>query len=478
MVLKKLFTLILILFSSLIFAQQNIEFVHSDNFETNYFYSENPEITNRIYIGSDAFRFLNEEQIQRCAEFLIKYLEKTNLTFDPKFERPSENILSFRINTTVETVVSKLSPIWKSNFEREWTFMIFDLLEDKLLEKIDVFKSAKEGVFYNILHYEKRNKLSEYNVISRTNFALILNDKSLFKFLDNRNVFTRNFRSTNTLGHTQAIQVNNQESEIIVAFPFVNKKSKISDCLALNIIKEAVRFDEEADLKYGVNQVVMMIKNKEAVSSANLKPVITSENFGNLKTEAMSKMRASVGLNNLFFYSKYDLDAMERQIDSFRYEHLQKFISDLNASTYIIAINKERVEFDSLNLISFNTKIFENPILFKNNSSKLSDKTDSLQIEKIALFLALNPSVSININCTTNSSEINKVEKTKMNELIAKNSQNKSDYVVSRKTNLSLLRAIIIYNTLIEHGIDKNRMRCNGINGVDFLPAASVFIAD
>jgi hypothetical protein len=451
-------------------AQSNLELIHSDNFETNYYFSNDASITNKLYVGCDVIRFFDESTIDTCAKLIQRYLKANGIEVDENYQQYSENVISFNIQLS-KANISKLVPAWRKNFEKEWYNLVFSKIEPILNSNFSSFKNSTEGVFYSILQYEKRNVLSEYNMILKTNFAFVVNDKLPLVFFENRNVYTRNYRNTNTLQYTEAIVVNDLESEVAYSFPLVNKKSKITDCLSLNIIKQAIKEDDKLFLEYGVNQVVFTSIENDLQTKLELNKSITNNNFENIKNQALSAMKNSVNMDNLFFYSKYDLDVMERQIDSFNYNNFTKFLNELETSKYIISLQSENITTDSLTLLPFNIGIFNRPLLFKSNSSKFLNELDSNEIHKLTLFLKLNPEVQININGMSSQNEINKIEKSKIKALIRTNNLNKSEYSISRKTNLSLLRSVSIYNTLISNGIEKSRMKCNGTTGKNLLPS-------
>lgn len=445
-------------------AQSNIELIHSDNFETNYYFSEDKSVTNKLYVGLDVFRYFDDATIDSCAKFIQQYLKMSEIYVDEGYEKNSDNLLSFNIEVS-NVNISKLLPIWKKNYEKAWYNIILAKIDPILNQNISTFNNSIEGVFYSILQYEKNNLLSEYNMVIKTNFAFIVNDKSSLVFFDNRNVYTRNYRNTNTLKYTESVLVKNLDDKVAFSFPFVNKKSKITDCLSLNIVKQAIKEDKQLNLEYGVNQVVLSSAENELKTNLELNKLITESNFITLKINALSAMKKSVNTNNLFFYSKYDLEVMERELKSFNYDNFSFFLDALDTSKFIISIKEENTNIDSLEILPFNIGVFEKPLLFKANSVKYLNEIDSNEIKKLALFLKFNPEVFININGTSTGSEINKIEKSKIKELIKKNNLNKSEYSISRKTNLSLLRSVSMYNHLIDLGIDKNRIKCNGTSG-------------
>jgi hypothetical protein len=457
------------LFSALMVFASETELFHTDQFETNYYFSDNPELQNRLYVGNDVFRFLDKHQTELCAEKIAGFLQNNQLLSENNFVKHTDNTISFAIEISDKNI-DRFSPLWKKEFDREWTNFLFGLIDSVLAEQLSAFETTKKGVLYNILQYEKRNKLSDYNMVSKTSIALVLPAGNTYKMMENRYIFTRNNRNPNTLQYTEIILVENNRSKPEFAFPFVNKKSNISDCLALNIIKAALSDNEEAEVLYGVNQAILITEKHEMTSGSYLKTAITGQNFDALKKEALKIMNSSVGLHNLFFYSKNDLDLMKRDLGKYSFDEFEKFLNDLNVSKYIISIPQKNTAYKDLTLNAFNIGTFEKKFPMKQNSIELAEDNDNTLLNQLVLFMHFNPETSLNINGKSTTSEIVRIESGKIRDIIRAHHEDKGEYKISLRKNIGLLRAMNFYNQLVEAGIDKNRIKCNGRSSGQYTP--------
>jgi hypothetical protein len=475
MVLKHYFAVIFFFFATL-HAKSEVTLVHTDNFEVNYYTSSHAQLSNKLFVGNDMFRFLTTEQIEKCAEYILQYLNQNGIASEQNFEKHKDNALAFKINISDGKQLVSLAPAWKRNFEKEWTNLLFDFTAEILESRQTVFPTSVEGIMYSILQLEKKNKLSEYNLISKTGLAFVTVENYSKHFLDNRYIYTRNNRDNNTLLYNEIIQVENLTRPLEYAFPLVNKKSNVSECLALNIIKDAAEKMGDIDILYGVNQSVMIAKNIGLLNDSVIFQNINKDNFEALKIKALEHMQQSIGSENLFFYAKKELELMHIQLPFYTFNDFKRFVTDLNNSKYVIAISQNKVEHNGQNLQSANITLFDFSFSMKQNSIKFVNENDEAIADRIALFMNLNPEIGVSILGKATLSEIIKIEKKKVTEIIKKHNQSKSEYSVSRRANIGLLRAMHIYNLLVEKGVDKNRLKCNGTVSSKYSPEVSFML--
>lgn len=445
-------------YSSLTFCQ-DFKLIGTDSNKTNFYSTNNKALKNKLFIGNDMFRFLNPESLEKTLNTFFDFLEKDSLLNSRDYERINDFTISIPINTTNKKNVTLISSKWKRDYSKNFVDSLYAYCAPLLTDTYVKYKNSAEPVFHQLFRNESRNRYGEYSQTSQTIFAIFLENEDL-DLQNHRSFFQRKY-SFKKLTYNEVALIESNEDSLTFAIPLISKLSQPNSYLALKIIEELL--DNDLSIGYGVNHCILSLTNPNNESLLNKFINISKETFDEISKQTFNNFRAPNDINNVFFFTKDDFSLLNSKEDTLSYLDFKDFVIALDSSKKIIVINNDSVRLNDLALLNSGLGLFNKNFLMKTNSINFELEEDKNIANQLFIFMSLNNKINVNINGYALEEEYNKVSRSKIKEMIGKDKSTKSNYRLSRKTSLALLRSVGIYQELVELGIDKNRIRCNGI---------------
>lgn len=468
MALKIKTSLVLILFISNLFASSSVDLFFTDKYDSNYFSST--EISNtELHIGSDLFRFIENEDLPLFGNFIDSFLQKEKITFDPNLSFNNDNTLAIQLFNCNAMKCSELSELWFEKYNISWIKLLKENLELSKIKEDD----SEIMILKKIYTDERFRPYHVTNIVNNTLLAFIVpkelskNEFKRSKIYLNTKRYTSNESNFN---YTEIIQNNDLEkNELVFNFPSFNKHTLLKNSISVHIIKRLLSEDKHISVNYSIAQ--SFIKYFVKSDSTNLKNfnielkniVLSEENFKQYMNDAIDEILADITKENLFFYSYYDKLKLEQLRYIYLLEDFYKEIKILeNKSKFIVELSpNNNLYFNDIKLNEVHHSSFSEGINFKSNSIKFVNEEDTALIPKLNLFLALNQNYNLSIISSSKKSEYLFIEKSKKEAIIDKYKE--SGYIISNSKKLKLYRSLIIFNDLINLNTVATRLNCIGV---------------
>lgn len=468
MALKIKTLIIFIFFVSNLFAKSTLDLFYTDKYDSNFFSDENISNT-KLNIGSDLFRFINNEDLYIFGAFIDSFLKTEDVSFNQNISYTNNNTLKIELFNYNAEKCNKLSELWFEKYNINW----IKLLKTHL-NSVEIKENESEIMILKKLYIDE--KLRPYhvtNIVNKTLLAFIIpknlskNDFKKTKIYLNTKRYTSNESNFNFTEIIPNLSLN--ENELIFNFPSFNKNTFLKNAISLYIIKRLLGKNAILDIHYSIAQ--SFIKYALISDSSNLKEFkinlqdisLTEENFKLFMNTAIDDVLAEITKDNLFFYSYYDKLKLEQMRYIYLMEDFYKQIHTIeNKTKFIIESNPNNYFFfNGIKLQEVHYSDFEDGIIFKSNSIKFAYSRDSLLIPKLDLFLALNQNYNLSIISSSKASEYLFINKSEKQAIL--NKYNKSKYTISNSKKLKLYRSLIIFNKLVNLNTKASRLNCIGI---------------
>ncbi|MCB0538200.1 MAG: hypothetical protein KDE33_11825, partial [Bacteroidetes bacterium] len=223
-----------------------------------------------------------------------------------------------------------------------------------------------------------------------------------------------------------------------------NFKSRLDDCLSMILIK---LINNNLNYQYFNNYSFFTLPTKTIAT-------IDSLQFITYKNEAFKILEQHINNQTLSFYSIDDLESLSRLKEFYSYGTFKEFFSIYitnNNFTKLTNNKDERYSYFSI----------VDTIHYKPNSANFISQKDSTELQEIALLLLNNEYRELTIYGNADKSEYVKIEKSKYKNLVDK--YNKYQPMkISRKVDLSLYRALLVFDYLHDKGLAPQKMMCIG----------------
>lgn len=456
----KLFTFMLFCFPMILFSQKDLKFIGTDSYETNYYTSENEALQNKLFIGNDMFRFLNQEKLDTVLNIFFHFLEKDSLLEEKTYQKVNDFTLSIPIKVHDKKTLIKIASNWNKDYSISFTDLIYDLCKHLLSDDNVHYQHPEEPIFHQLFRNEYRNRYSEFSKTAQTSFAIVLKDNFDLNIKEQRSYFKRKY-SFNKLNHTEVALVENNKNDIELSIPLVSKMSKPNNYFALNFISQIL--GDSLEIKYGVHQSVLLVKNLDKNNFDKKILIVNEKDFKQNLKNIINNLESSIDENNLFFFTKGDIEILNTIIDTFSFSSYQEFVHRINESNKILIVNQDSVMLQEMLLIKAGLGVFDKSFQMKSNSIEFKNPKDEKLIHQLYLLMTLNSNLNININGYALEEEYNKVSRSRIKEMIGKDKNLKTNFKLSKNTSLALMRSVSIFQALVDLGIEKQRIRCNGI---------------
>ncbi len=465
MVLKILaFTFFTFGFQFSIFAQ--LELVFTDNFDANYFSSEDVTET-QLHFGSNLFQFVKNEDLNICGAYIDSFLKTENVQFYENVSFNNQNELIFTLKNINAKGCEKLSSIWHLNYNISWLKLLNSLIETNNSIDYNPEKKILKGLY---LHEQSRTYHTA-NVVNNSLLAFVLPSKLIYDDFNNSKLSsTKRYSSLESIKDYTEISYDShlKSNQIKYLIPTFNKKTFLKNTVGLYVLKELVANEYKIDIKYSISQAFASFKIK--LDSINIDSFKLNFNENNLniadftskKNKAIQAVIKSITEDNLFFYSYNDLVRLHKFYKTYTIKDLEKEIELLNQKQFytILVSETNPFEYFGKKIEKLDIKTFQKELLFKANSIKFSNSKDSLLLDKLSLFLDLNPKLKLNIISFSKKNEYLYVEKTKKDAII--NKYIEAGYIISKTQKLKLYRSLYIFDEITKRGIEPSRMMCIG----------------
>lgn len=466
--LRKYVLIILLLLSANLFANDN-DLFFTDKYDVNYFSNHSISETS-VYLGSDLFRFIDEQAKSEVIAFLDSFLITENIGSNNSFEFIELNKIHFTVNQYNALQCNQLSRLWNEKYIVKFRELLFKKLSELNINEEGL--SAENMIFRKLMQDEKTRFYNPGNSINTVEMAFII--PSNLSANDFKKTFThfntKRYNGRESQLNATEIFINNslKENELSFYYPSLNKQTFLRNSLSLTILKNIYKNYISFENKYFINQVISRFKiefENENINELNIKLAqsqFSKQEFTQLVNEAVTELQ-TISANNLFYYSYYDMEKLKVLIDDYNQEDFLKEVELINnRAKYNIEINENcKIKFEDEKLLSFNVLDFDKKITFQTNSINFENESDSVLLNKVIQFLKVNNNFGLAISSTSKKSEYLFIEKDKREALTEKYLD--LGYVISKKKDLSLFRSLGIFNTLTASGISYKRLKCAGL---------------
>lgn len=455
-----LLTTLTICFWSISAAEKVGELVFTDSYGINYVVSENPNFAKRIYFGNEIFRYLNEEDLLKCSSFLNEFLLANDVKNDGSFRQDRENTLSASLDLSKEAM-AKIGFIWNNDFANDWNKLIGSLEMDEML-----LSSSMEASYFANKIQDKFDKVL-YNSNNGLSMAVVVSPgKQILRPTYNLPINRTSRKSKHLEFNEIVVQETADQLQFGICGP--GKKAPVVEIASLLI---ANRYAQEiwgkSKIAYGINKTLWITPSSKSYANApDLSPIValTPSKFEQITSQLTSQLSNTVYLDQLFFYTYVDAEDIKWSLENITLEQFQLEITSMQTSKYVIGIPFDGYSTtDTSKIYTTDYDILLSTMKMKANSTKYTSTTDSILLDRVANFLLFNPEVKIVITGNAVNKEFIKITKEQKEELIARYRLVEPKFKVSKKTRLSLVRSLTVYNAIAEKHPNPGNIRCLGV---------------
>ena len=463
---KSLLLMLFLIFQNLVFGNNNLFF--TDKYDTNYFSDKQTNET-KFYIGSVLFDFIDSLQQEQMLAFIDSFLIKEKLIDASQNLVLNNNTISIDLQQTNAEKCDKISRIWNEQYKLDFLTQ----LQQAVLSHSSSKEDAEHLIFNHLITNEMTRFFTPTNSVNTVNIAFVIPEK--LSENDFKIVFTHyntkrySILETNLLQTEVLIDNTLADNEIQYAFPTLNKQVILKNCMHLSILELLYSENIDFETHYYVNQAITTLKIQSEQTNfehfrLHFSPLsVDDEAFKALKKQAYIKIQKSAA-KELFYYSFYDIKLLQNIYEDITLKEFNQYIQQINEREhFVLTINENNTfQIDSSALIAVKKDELTKTIEMNSNALSFKDKSDTLLIAQMIVFMKLNPQFSLAIEGNAKNTEYLYIEKDKKEALLANYAS--TQYRMSKKKKLGLFRAINIYNMLKAKDIPAQRMSCIGLN--------------
>lgn len=429
--------LINFLFLNKVKSQQQLFF--TDAYHTNLYQNS----SNIITFNNNLFDGLNQEENLAIHSIIDTYFKE--LKIEATKNSTSNNYQISYNYTSSNFEPLKWSKLWHQKYEDTLTAYLNSIYSNYFIN-LDI-KDDEDLVFSKLLYLDKIKHSNSVGTFSSTCINVHVPNINIKKFIaDNvapNQTWDRIITNSILTSYNEAYYFSNiNEGSYLYLGP--NSKSRLEDCLSLIILKLAYN---NVTFNYFNNYTYFTLPTKNLEN-------IDSTTFYSFKNEAFKTLENHINNQSLSFYTIEDLESLTRLKEHYNYNSLKEFISifiDNNNYTNLTKNKNETYSYFSL----------VDTINYKINSSDFLTEKDSVELNEIALLLQNNEFRELVIYGVADKNEYLNIEKNKYKALVDKYN-NYQPMKISKKVNLSLYRALLVFDYLHKKGLVPQKMMCIG----------------
>lgn len=459
------------LFFFVVNLSANLKLKHTDKYNTN-FYSDNSSTSSKLFIGSNLFELISNEDFAICYNFIDSFLTTKNIQFNKKILLNNNNTLEIELINASQEDCNNLSYSWHEKYNIDWLKLLRNIIE---INNFNGLSNSTKIILDELYTKEKIRPFNTSNIINSTFLAFVLPTYNVKE--NSKHKISKRYSLENTQINAIQILENNsiKNDELAFIFPACNKNTLLKNCISLNVLQNINNKPNSISINYHISQIIVnnTVTNysfnirKQNFNNYNILYNYNKAEFTSLKNKAIDNILKSIDYNNLFFYSLSDVYKLKqiKQNTYYKQEHLDFDLNKLSKmSKSIIEIPiKNNYKFQNNNFTSIILSDFKKEILFKANSITFEKKIDSLVINKLVLFMKLNNTHNLAITSFSKKNEYLHIDKEKRQEIL--NKYIEAGYTISKSQKLKLYRSMNIFQELVDKGIEPERINCYGLVG-------------
>jgi len=419
-------------------AQSKLFF--SDSYHTNLYKSNK----NLISFNNNLFALMDENTTNKVDDLFQDFFTANNINVEGKFQHLNHQITyTFTDNNTDYL-------IWSKNWFQEYESLLLEILNNNIAQQLPLYETTftdiHEAVLYKIvntafIHFQDRINNTTKTAINISSKNIDVKDFLKNNILPN-NSLKRTITSAKSNYFNEGFYIENKKYTHFIIAP--NSKARLVDCFSAHLLCNILQIDAPVYL----NNISYIAFNN--IDSAYLTEAAMTANL------AQSEMEFYQTINDASnsFYNLYDLNDVNYIIENYKWSDLQTFLQ-----LYFVenSVNEALTPSDST--LAYTSNMLNDSIQFKENSYHFKSSKDSVQLAKISKFLEKNPLTEIQILGLANQAEYLKVDRKRYYELI----EIYKEYTpikVSKKIDLPLYRALMVFEYLFKNGIAPESMIC------------------
>jgi outer membrane protein OmpA-like peptidoglycan-associated protein len=387
----------------------------------------------------------NEDQVEIKA-LIEDYFQELKLSAQ-QFENVNRTQISYHLNTTAQDPV-KWSKLWHAEYESRLQEIVKLFLVDYFSNKHEFPSSIKDAAIKKQAYYSITNSKDRNSDYTKTNLNIALTNISIKAFSEenlspnlslNRAV-TNSFYSF----YNEAYPVQDISKPYVFVFGPSNK-ARLKDCVAMHLF---VKLNKLPEVIYLSNYMVLVL------DSLNQAVEVDQESLKALLSNVEVEITKIINDPAYSFYNTDDKQSLHAIIEEFElndYHDFEVAYLDQNSSNVAQPIK-------NLSLC-YNKAILESTIDFKQNAPFFKTEMDSSVLNSLALFLINNKLKNLVIIGHSASTEYTKIDNKKYLQIVNKYEEY-TPVKSSRKADLSIYRAVTVFDYLIQKGVDPTSLTC------------------
>lgn len=421
-------------------SAQNLFF--TDSYQTNLYQADDQY----IIFNNNAFGLIDEANQAELIDLFETYFEELNL---PATYIESSGLTQIKYQFSAKQEAPLMwSKLWHTKYEVQLKKLLTDFLRDYYTQGISFPESIadaalKKQVYYTVKNYRERT--SDY---IKTSLHIALNKIDLKPFLEDNlapNLSLSRIVTNSFLNYyNEAYPIMNLSSDAIFLIG-PSSKARLKDCVAMHLFAE---LNQLAPIIYLTNHSVLVLDSLSQNASYE------QERINNLLPKIEREMSAIMNNMDYAFYNVYDKESLSKVIEEFNQSDYEKFL------TIYIEENSYNMAYPIAKLARcYNKSILESTVEFKTNSHQFNASIDSLTLNALALFVRNNNLQGLVIIGYAGTEEYTKIDRAKFAQLVEKY-KDFTPVKSSKKADLSIYRAVTVFDYLVQHGVDPSTVTC------------------
>ena len=438
MVLRK--SIILCLLFSGFLSAQNLFF--TDSYQTNLYQSNIQEFT----FHNNVFSLMDKENEAELYALIEVYFQEINLTTQLIATSNSTQI-SYRFNTTIQEPLN-WSRVWHLKYESQLIDLLNNFLKEYYSQELDSPLTIKDAAIKKQAYYTIKNYKDRSSVYIKTNLSISLTNINVKAFSEKHLPPNLSLKRavTNSLYtyYNEAYPVQDIKKPYIFVFG-PTQKARLKDCVAMHLL---VHLNNLPEVIYLSNYSVLVL------DSLNQDAPIKQDALKSLLPKVEREILKIINDPAYSFYNIDDKESLRKIIEEYQLSDYKNFRSIyLEQNSHNVA---QPIENFSL---CYNKAILESTIEFKENSHSYKTDLDTTTLNTLALFLINNKLENVVIIGYAGSAEYTKIDQLKYLQIVDKYKEY-TPVKSSRKAELSIYRAVVVFDYLIQKGVDPTSLTC------------------
>ncbi len=416
------------------------ELFYTDSYLSNFYH----EVEEKFVFHNNTFLLLDASTKEEVHQLMFNFFEENGIQ-STLIESTDKVFFSFTYKSPKFNGIA-WSKSWHQNFESRLNSILNDYLADYFNQSIPIPESIQHAAtiklaYYNWLNYKHRS--SDFST-TRINISANGIDTKAFtaEFISPNLSFGRIVSNSFQNLYNESYPIINLDSSIRFVFG-PTSKARLIDCISMHIHAGIHGIQSPIYLS---KQSLILVPEERIEVNEQLWDVMVS-----------SAIMAIVANANDLHQSYYTIDDVDR---------LSELAEVYNKADYL---DFERIYFEenSFNLghpielaaTCFNKSILDSKVNFKDNSTLFLHEMDSLVLNVLGQFLTHNKKVNLLLIGYQEKGEYTKIDRDKFKALVGKY----SDYPPvksSKRVNLAIFRSVIVFDYLVQVGIDPKRISC------------------